>query len=223
MKPFISSRFVPALILIAVSTAFTTPALSQVSFSIGPQISTLGLGVSGEIRLMRIVGISAEHNFTPISTISRSGFNSTFSVEPELGGSMVMIMLHPTGGKFALGAGIMAGGLTAEGIMALDPNAGAEISLGDGSYPASQIGALVGSLEYGKTQPAFLLGWAGRGFNFLIGAAIATPTATIEATGALKNNPTFTADLDREVSDLEDNLKLVPVYPYIRLGWHLGF
>lgn len=220
MKPF---SFLSRAILLALAFVAVRPVVAQVTFSVGPHISTLGIGLSGEVRVTPLVGVSAEYNFFPVNDLERNGFNSQFLIEPTLGGAMALVMLHPGGGRFGIGAGMMQGGLNADATMALDPNASAEIELGDGSYPASGVGSLLGTFEFGKTQPAFVLGWIGGGFNFVLGAALAKPTMTLVATGPLADDPAFKADLDAEIADIEDKLKLVPVYPYIRLGWQFGF
>ena len=211
------------VVLLTLLTLAVRPAVAQVSFSVGPHVSTLGVGISGEVRVTPLIGVSAEYNFFPVSNFERSGFNSEFLIEPTIGGAMVLVMLHPGGGRFGIGAGLLQGGASADATMALDPNASAEIEIGDGAYSASQVGTLLGAFEFGKTQPAFALGWLGGGLNFVLGAAIATPTLTLDATGPLANDPTFRADLDREISDFDDWASKVPVYPYIRLGWQFGF
>jgi hypothetical protein len=134
-----------------------------------------------------------------------------------------MLTFHPTGGKFAIGGGLMTGGVNADALLSLDPNSSATIALGNGEYDASQVGNLVGKFEYGSIQPSFMLGMIGRGFNFALGAALATPELTLEATGPLKNNAAFQADLDREIADFDDAAGQVPVYPYLRLGWQFSF
>lgn len=223
MHHTISIRRVMPAVALVVALFAGRPAVAQVSISVGPHVSTLGVGLSGEVRLLRLVGVSAEYNFAPLSTFEREGFSNRFVVEPTLGGGMILVMLHPGGGKFAIGGGLMQGGLAADGTISLDSGSGATFDINGSSYSAAQVGSLIGEFEYGSTQPAFALGVTGRGFNLLLGAALATPELDARATGPIASDPSFRADLDAELQDARDDLEQIPVYPYVRLGWHFGF
>lgn len=198
-------------------------ATAQISIALGPQISSLGFGVSGEVRVLSAIGISAEYNFTPASTIERQGFGNQLQFDPTVGGGMLLVMLHPGGGKFALGGGLMQGGIAVDGEAALDPASNSTMDFNGRSYAASDIGTFNANLEYGSFQPAAVLGISGKGFNFLIGAALAKPTLDAYATGPIGSNATFKADVDAELQDVRDDLDKIPVLPYLRLGWQFGF
>ena len=212
-------------ILVVLAALFTVPASAQsIDFAVGPQITTLGVGVGVSARVSGKLGIAADYNLFPISKTEKNGFNNELLIEPALQGGNIMVTLHPGGGKFAIGAGILTGGMNADVSMTLDPNSNATIKLGDGEYPASGVGTLAGTFEYGSSvQPSFLLGWLGKGLNFAIGAAIATPTLELSASGPLRNDASFQADLQREIDDFDDEAGQVPVYPYLRLGWQFSF
>ncbi|MFT5144454.1 MAG: hypothetical protein ACI80V_003595 [Rhodothermales bacterium] len=202
--------------------AFAPLASSQVRLSVGPQLSTLGVGVAATARVSNKIGISAEYNLFPLSETKKTGFDNTLTIEPTLGGGQAMLTFHPSGGKFALGAGLQVGGINGDLLIALDPNGSATLDLGTGSYPAAGVGNLTGTFEFGSVQPSFMLGWIGSGFNFAFGASIASPELVIEATGPLKTDAAFIADLQREIQDFDDSAGSVPVYPYLRIGWQFG-
>lgn len=220
-KRYLLAAAVAAALLSTAPLARTAEA--QISISVGPQVSTLGIGVSGEVRLLGALGISAEYNFAPINSVERLGFGNSIIFDPTLGGGMLLVMLHPGGGKFAFGGGLMQGGLSIDGVAALDPSSGSTMEFNGRSYSAADIGTFNANLEYGSTQPAAVMGYSGKGFNFLIGAALAKPTLDAFATGPIGDDPTFKADLDAELQDVRDDLDLIPVYPYVRLGWQFGF
>ncbi len=212
-------------VLFASASVFAPVSSAQlVDISVGPQVTTLGVGVSASARVAGHIGVSLEYNLFPLSKTEKSGFNNSLLIEPSLQGGKFMATFHPSGGKFTLGAGILAGGLNADVVMALDPQSDATIELGNGEYSAAGVGNLSGSLEYGSSvQPSVMLGWTGPGLNFAIGAALATPALTLEASGPLKNDPGFKADLDLEIQDFDDAVGSVPVFPYLRLGWQFSF
>ena len=194
------------------------------SFEVGPQITTLGVGVSASARLTGKIGLSAGYNLFPFSSTEKAAFDNSVVVEPALQGGLLMLTFHPTGGRFAIGAGAQLGGASADAVISLDPSGGATISLGNGEYTAAEIGDLLGTFEYGSAfQPSAMIGWVGRGLNFVVGASLATPELTLEATGPIKSDPGFQADLKLETKEFDDKAGSVPVYPYVRLGWQFGF
>jgi hypothetical protein len=216
------------LILLAVCFA-AAPASAQGSglraaeFAIGPQVSTLGLGIAASAKPTAKLGISAEYNLFPFSSIERRGFDNELLIEPALRGGLLLVTFHPMGGKFSLAGGIQAGGANVDASLALAPGSNGTVELGDNTYAADDVGALNGSLEYGSAvQPTFMIGWMGKGFNAALGASLATPTLAITATGPLKDDPAFQADLQKEIDSFDDVAGKVPVYPYLRLGWQFG-
>jgi hypothetical protein len=194
------------------------------SLEVGPQITTLGVGVSATARLTGAIGLSAGYNLFPFSSTEKAAFDNSVVVEPALQGGLLMLTLHPGGGRFAIGAGAQIGGASADAVISLDPAGSATISLGEGEYTAAQIGDLLGTFEYGSAfQPSVMIGWIGRGLNFAVGASLATPELTLEATGPIKSDPGFQADLKLETKEFDDSAGAVPVYPYVRIGWQFGF
>ncbi|MFT4604779.1 MAG: hypothetical protein ACI9W4_001516 [Rhodothermales bacterium] len=219
IKRLIGLSFALALVLSPQSAA-----AQGISFSVGPQVSTLGVGVSASARLTPKLGFSAEYSLFPFSSTEKSAFDNSVLLEPSLQGGLVMVTFHPSGGKFAIGAGLQTGGASADALISLDPAGQATIALGNNEYTAAQIGNLVGTFEYGTAvQPAAMIGWIGGGFNFAVGASMATPELTLEASGPIKSDAGFQADLALETADFDDSVGSVPVYPYLRIGWQFSF
>lgn len=213
-------------VLLLAGGLMLTPSASgqRMSYSAGPQITTLGVGVSASARFTDLVGVSVGYNLFPLQSTEKEGFGNSIAIEPALQGGLFLVTLHPTGGKFAIGGGIQAGGMSADALLSLDPNSGAVIELGSHEYPASGVGDLIGTFEYGSSvQPSFLIGWVGPGFNLALGASLATPTLELQATGPLKNDAQFQADLKMEIEEFDDTAGQVPVYPYFSLGWQFSF
>lgn len=194
------------------------------SFEVGPQLTTLGVGVSATARLTGKIGISGGYNFFPFSSTEKAAFDNSVVVEPALQGGLLLLTFHPGGGRFAIGAGAQIGGASADAVISLDPAGSATISIGNGEYTAAEIGDFLGTFEYGTSfQPSAMIGWIGRGLNFAVGASLATPELTLSATGPIRNDPGFQADLEIETQEFDDSVGSVPVYPYVRIGWQFGF
>ena len=210
-------------LFMTVPASAQTPGSAPLTFSVGPQVSTLGFGIGASARLSGLFGISAEYNLIPLSDIERNGFDNRILIEPALQGGLLMVTIHPTGRKLTLAGGVQLGGANANMMLALAPGSNATVDIGEGTYPADQIGTLNGSVTYGSTvQPTFLIGWTGKGLNLAVGAALATPEVELSATGPLNSDANFRADVQREIDSFDDAAGDIPVFPYVRLGWQFG-
>lgn len=230
MKTIPVARALVRTLALALALVVTLPASAQqgaskaVAFSVGPQVSTLGVGVGASARLSSKLGVAAEYNLFPVSSIDRRGFGNELLIEPAVRGGLLLFTFHPMGGKFTLGGGIQTGGADADMSFALASGSNTTVAIGDGTYRADEIGTLNGHVNYGSAvQPSLLVGWTGKGFNAAIGAALATPAIAFSASGSLKDDAGFRADLQKEIDDFDEAAGRVPVYPYLRLGWHFGF
>lgn len=195
-------------------------AAPGIQVSIGPQVSTLGLGAGASARFARMFGASVEYNYAlGVPGYEKHGFDNTLMLDNRVQGGMIMAMFHPTGGSFAIGLGLLFGGATSEGELNLDPSDGTTIDLGDRTYSVAQVGKLTGDVDYSGVAPVFAIGMMGSGLNLALGAALGKPTLDVSASGPLSSNTTFQSDLDMEVDEITDVLDKVPVYPYLRIGW----
>jgi len=165
-------------------------------------------------------GASLEYHFTPfLPSIDVDGANHRITGDASVHGGTLMATWHPTGGSFAVGAGIMFGGANADLVLELDPSGDATVDLGDHTYDAADVGTVRGDVDYDGVRPVFALGLMGSRLNVVIGAAIVEPRASLFADGPLASDPVLQHDLDLEIEDLRDDLSKVPVYPYLRVGW----
>ncbi len=220
MSNFLTSRF--ALLIGVLLTATSIPATAQTTVSLGPQLSTMGFGLGLSVRPSDRIGVSAEYNFYPLADLEESDdLGSTITYDPDIQGGLIMVTLHPFGGKFALGGGIQIGGASATGE--LEFGAGDVIELDGVDYPVDQLESFVAEFEYGNMKPAVMMGWMGKGFNFSFGVSIGSPEITIDTSGPIANLPEFQRDLEIELASINDDLSEIPVYPQIRLGWQFGF
>jgi len=188
--------------------------------SAGPQLSGVGIGGSASVRVTDLISVSAEFGFVPMPDVTFDADDIEYTLDPTVAGGFIGVNVHPLRGKFSLGAGIFMGGYSGEATS--EPLTDL-VEIGDGEYDASQVGSLVGDFHLKGPAPAVMLGLRGRGFNIGLGAAFTgAPDFDVNATGALRNDPGFQRDLDREVEDARDDVEIVTVLPIFRIGYEFG-
>lgn len=204
-----------AALLIAPST-WSQPA----RFSIGPQLTTLGVGVSGAYRISPRLSLSAEANLLPIGSQSAEIDGVDYDADVQVRGALLMANVHPGGGNFSLGAGLLIGGYGLDGTATpTEP-----VEIGDDTYAPQEVGMLVGTFSVGGPRPTFLLGWRGRGFNFGLGATVGyASSVAFEVTGPAAARQDMRDSVEQQRQEIEDAIKKVPVLPYLRIGWQFGF
>lgn len=213
-----TSSFLRLVLLAAFLLAgVASPANAQRKIALGPQVTTMGFGLGLTVRPTDRVGLLAEYSYYPIADITDDDLGTTLRYDPDLQGGLLMVTLHPFGGKFGLGAGIQIGGASAKGELEFSP--GDVLDIGDSEYTVDQIESFTADFKYGDMKPAFMVGWMGRGFNFSVGVAMASPELELEATGLIAQIPEFQADLQAEEDAFNDDAGSIPVYPLLRLGW----
>lgn len=219
MRTSTIARF--AILSCALFLGTSSNAQAQGKISLGPQVTTMGFGLGLTVNATDRVGISAEYNYYPIQEITDSDLGGTLRYDPDLQGGLLMVTLRPFGDKFGVGAGVQVGGASATGELEL--NAGDLLELGDSEYTVDQLESFTADFKFGHLKPAFMLGWMGKGFNFGLGIALASPELELDATGLIAQQPEFQADLQAEVDKFNDDMGSVPVYPLLRIGWQFGF
>ena len=210
-------------LLLLIGAFLTQEALSQardIFFTGGPQISTLGVGVTGGVHLQEVFSLSVDLNFLPLSDRVEEIDGIDYELDPQVGGTVIMANFHPGGKGFSVGIGAMFGGYNLDGV---STDVGSSISIGDETYPSSAVGTLTGSFEVGGPSVALHLGWRGDGFNFGLGVFSYNRSASLDASGPVGNDPEFRANVDQEIDNILEELDVVPVIPYLRIGYQFGF
>jgi len=125
----------------------------------------------------------------------------------------------PFGGTFHLSVGLhrYSGGVSLQAVPL------ESFELGDGEYSPAEIGRVDGEVWGRQTAPYLGLGWqkrSGRVQPFLeLGAALTgSPSISVEVSGPARNNPTFQADLAKEIREAEDDISSVVAYPHLSFG-----
>ena len=214
-----------ALAMTSVSTARaeTAVALRAGTLGIGAEFD-FGIGESWVVRL----GHSA---FSHSQTIDDT--DATYDGKLKLGNTSATIDWHPGGKSFFLSAGAVA---TSNEIEVVGVPTSGRFDIGNGSYTASQIGSLRGSVEAGNgIAPYAGIGFghpvdAGGRFTLLFDLGViftGTPKVNLVAScGATVPAATCTqiqADVQREISELRDEVNELEVWPVINLGFAFRF
>ena len=133
---------------------------------------------------------------------------------------------HPFSGIFRLTAGALYN--NNELKLTGKPTAGSTYSINGGSYSASAVGTLTGTLTFNSLAPYIGLGWGNRpGGKLGLSADIGllhqgSPKLALSATGAL-SDPLLAADLEQERRSAEDDLSDFKWYPVVSLGLYYRF
>jgi hypothetical protein len=220
LQKMISSGTVLLLIL-------AVPAPVSAQLGIAARASTLGVGAELSYRANRMLGLRVGGNFLEFSrdaTIESIDYHVT----PHFESGTAMVDLYPMGGSFHLTGGLLLN--HNEGRMQARLNQ--DIVIGGQTYPASQVGSLVGLVDFKKTAPYVGLGFAGRGrvsllFDLGVGFT-GTPrvglVGTTSLTGSAKTE--FDSRVAQEQADVQADINgksYLKFHPLIGFGLKFGF
>jgi hypothetical protein len=214
-----------ALAMTSVSTARADSALAL-------RVGTLGIGAEFDVGIGDSWVVRLGHSaFSRSQTVDDT--DAIYDGKLKLGNTSATIDWHPGGKSFFLSAGAVA---TSNKIDVVGvPNSG-RFDIGNGSYTAAQIGSLRGSVEAGNG----IAPYAGIGFGhpvddggrftllFDVGVILTgTPkvglTAACGATVPQATCAQIQADVQREISELREEVNQLEVWPVINLGFAFRF
>ncbi|MEM1116987.1 MAG: hypothetical protein AAGJ11_10810 [Bacteroidota bacterium] len=212
-------------VLLLVLAVLVLPARAQapgaVEPSVGIALTGTGIGVGGTIQATSTFSVSAEVSAVPFGLGIDLGEIEDLRYETDLQAFSVTVMghVHPFGGGFALGAGAYIGGYGLDGTAEAED----DVEIGDGTYTPDELGTITADIRLGGPAAVVEIGRRGRGVNVGLGVAVpARPRVELAFSGSAAQDPDFQQDVDREVEDIEDELGVVPVLPFLRLGYQFG-
>lgn len=191
-------------------------------FSAGPIFSLTGLGIGATAKVVPQFSVSGEFTTAFVSPpIDLGDFEEVdYDVDLSIWSFSLMGHVHPLGGSFAIGAGLYIGGYGLEGTGV----ANEEITIGDNTYQAAELGEAVAEFRLGGPTPVFEIGRRGKGFNVGIGVIVPINTK-VDLTfpdNTVPNQAQFEADLEAEISEVRDELRFIPLLPFFRIGYQFG-
>lgn len=212
-----------ALSAVLTAAAFAPTADAQTigaRYSVGPLLTSTGFGVSGSARFSERFSASAEFSLAPTPDVDIDDIEGLdYSFDLSVRSLVVMGHYHPFGGGFALGLGGFFGGYGLEGSATPTES----VFIGDEEYTPQELGTVTGDFSVGGPGLMLEIGRRGTGFNIGLGLVVpASTSAALSVSGVVGDDPAFRENAEAEVEDIEDTLAVVPVLPYLRIGYLIG-
>lgn len=217
-----------AVVLVLAAMGMSAPTLAAdeqgLGLSVGIVGGTNGLGLEAGFRLNRFLGLRANTGAYDYDKTIRADADDEDGVDikgtaklKSIGG---MLDVYPFGGSFRLSVGMRSNKNQFGGVAT---PVGPDVEIGDGTYPSSAVGELVGSARFKKSSPTVSLGWGGefrKGLHF--GAEIGlvqqgSPRINAAVTGDTSAYPEFQTELDNQLDEWREDTKDYKYWPVIQL------
>lgn len=192
-------------------------------FALSVDCGTLGAGASAWVSAGKYFTFNAGYNWLNIRP-SVSTTDIDYSGKLDMKNIPVMANWHPFKGTFR----IFSGAVFADSKIKMTARANndSSYSINGHRYTTSQIGVLAGEAKFeNDIAPIVGLGWSkspkkkGLGAYLDLGVAFSgSAKVNLSASGPISSDPTFQADLAREVKKVNDEIEFVKFYPIIRAG-----
>ena len=196
------------------------------TFEIGPQPSTLGVGVEAGASVNKAIDVRANFGALDLSNNgSASGVN--YNANAHLNNFGGTLDLHPFLNGFRLSGGLVSGSsnLAFNGV----PTSKQTFIINGNTYSVADIGQVIGGATFGGTNPYVGLGFGGGrvkrntiGVSFDAGVAMeAAPVVTL---GTTKNDlppqaqAQFQTDIAAARNSFANDVNFLKTYPVVRVG-----
>lgn len=229
------------------STETSADAASDTSRygGLGLRFGTAGFGIDYTYGINRFLDVRAGYHFGSYSdTFDEDGID--YDGELKISGASLMLDVKPFAGGFRISAGLFTGTPEFE----LKASGRNEYEIGDTTYDGNL--RLDGGIDLGSTAPYLGIGWGGTtngtgfGVSFDLGVMFTgSPDVSMVASGLAcevggnpacdptdenspgvinaSADPTFQAELDKEIANIEDDAKDFKVWPVLMFGLHYRF
>ena len=218
-----------AVLLVAVSSVllcFGAGCADSGQWSIGAKAGTLGVGP--ELTKRIAIDINARVGFNMLDydfDADAAGIDYDFDL--KLRSFSALVDWHIFDSPFRITGGL----LSMDNQLDLDAVPDLDITIGDHTYTAAEVGTLSGRVKSDGVAPYLGIGWGnligqGRRWGFYSDFGLAfgrTPDVTLRANGTIAGNPAFQADLAKEQKDIQDDMDIFKLYPVISLGIFVRF
>ena len=211
---------------IIITIATVLPATGQVKWSIGPELTSTGVGIGFTAKVTPQFGFSAEA--TTVGSLANQlletygddalDFDGDITTDISVSGLILVGSFYPFGRTFSIDAGMFWGGYNF--VIAVTPSEGVEF--GGTTYTPEELGLVELEANIGGPSPILMFGWHGRGLNLSVGAYVNNLTYELSVDGLIANDPTFEQDLQAEIDTQSEDFSSFPVVPFFRLGFQFG-
>ena len=206
-----------SIVLAASVLAASSPARAGDRVGVGVKVGTLGVGFDLTGRITDWFNVRGSYSTKDLSkTHESSGIE--YDDDIALGAYGVLLDFHPFKNNFRLTAGFMRNRTGVD--VTSTPTQDTEI--GDTTYTPAQIGTLTGTIDFKDDVPYFGIGYgnAAKGphrVKFLLDLGIleqGSGQVTLTSSTGLVSQ----SDLDKEVQQVQDDIKDYKLYPVLSLG-----
>jgi hypothetical protein len=198
-----------------------TSAPLPLGLFVSPTISTLGVGLEAGVRLNRTFGVRFGGNWLSVD-FDRTIDDVDYDADATLASLGTLIDVHPFQGGFRLTGGLRFNFNSAD----LVGEANDDITIGDQTFAAGDVGTLEGDVGYDVLAPYLGLGY---GATLLQGALSVGFDAGVmyqgkadvdldAQGGALAGDAVLEDNLDLEEEDIEDDLEDYQFYPVVGIA-----
>jgi hypothetical protein len=204
-------------ILSLVVVMASSPVAAGDRVGVGVKAGTLGLGVDLTGRITDWFSIRGSYSKRDFST-SHETSGIEYDDDIALGAYGVMLDFHPFKGNFRLTAGYMRN-RTGVDVTSTPTQ---DTKIGDTTYTPAEIGTLTGAIGFKQDVPYFGIGYgsAAKGphrVKFLLDAGVLSQ-GSAQVTLTSNTGLVSQADLDKEIQQIEDDIKNYKLYPVLSLG-----
>lgn len=209
---------IPAVCVCAiVLLASLSPAQAGDRVGIGVKAGTLGFGVDVTGRITTWFSVRGSFNSADVSQSDEIS-DIEYDGDVALGAYGVLFDFHPFRNNFRLTAGFMRNrtGVDLTGQPTTDTD------IGDNTYTPAEIGTLTGDVTFEQDVPYFGIGYgsAAKGphrVKFLFDLGVidqgSGDVSLSSSTGLVPQS-----DLDKEIQEIEDDIKDYTLWPVLALG-----
>ena len=208
-------RWVIAILLL-------TTGPSQAGIGVTVKGGTLGIGVEGTLGLIPLLNLRGGLNLLNI-TRSISAGDIDYDGDLELKSAHFVADLHPIPFRgFRLSGGLL---YNANGLTMTSESISDSIEVGDQTYQVSDVGNLVGQVDFNTTVPYVGIGWGNAAASrFVVAVDLGvmfqgSPEVTSRATGPISTDAAFQQELRQETQQLEDDIAWFKYYPVVSIGF----
>ena len=188
----------------------------------GLKIGTLGPGVEAVAYLAPKLNLRGAFNYINFS-FDGSVEGIDYEADFDLSSFEALMDFHPFENGFRITAGAVFNENKADLTGTTDDDT---IEIGDTDFPTAAVGELVGSAEYDNIAPYIGIGYGNAvadnvdfTFSFDLGVMFQSePEVSLSATGPIRNDPTFQAELAKEEGDAQDFADKLKIYPVLSFG-----
>ena len=215
-------------VVIACAAALALPAAAHADNVAGAtgRVSTLGLGVEVIKPIGDTFALRAGYNRFDYDT-SESASGNDYDAELQLDSKMVGADWRPFAGNFRFTGGMLFN----DNSLAVDAEPAAFYNIGDIVVPGDQVGNLTGGISFDDQAPYAGVGWdssilglANFAMSFDLGVVYqGSPQVTLSADGPISSDPLFQQELEKEESNVQNEIDDYKYYPVASLGLTFRF